>query len=96
MKSVTKPVPHTKDMFLPICLPNVGEEVVSTMSSNHIKRTTCDEFEPEDDGPHVLNQSDLNDLVRDFNLSKLKAEILGSRLKQWNLLHVTTRVSKSC
>ena len=27
-----------------------------------------------------------NDLIRDFNLPKNKAELLGSRLKQWNLL----------
>ena len=33
VKSVTKPAPHTKDMFPPICPPNVGKEVVSTMSS---------------------------------------------------------------
>ena len=50
------------------------------MSFNHIKRTTCDEFQPEDDGPHLLNKNDLNDLVSDLNLSKLKSEILGLRL----------------
>jgi len=58
VKSVTKPVPHTKDMFPPICPPNVGEEVVSTMSPNHTERTTCDEFQPEDDEPHLLNKND--------------------------------------
>jgi len=35
--------------------------------------------------PHQLNQGDLNDIVRDLNLSKKQAE-LGSRLKGWNLL----------
>jgi len=83
----------------PICPINVGEEVVSTMFSNQTERITCDEFQPEDDGPHLLNQSDLNNLVRDFNLSKLNAGILGSRLQQQNLLHATTRASicsKTC
>jgi len=42
VKSVTKPVPLMKDMFPPFCPHNVGEEVVSTMSSNHTERTTCD------------------------------------------------------
>jgi hypothetical protein len=28
-----------------------------------------------------------DDLVRDLNLSKREAEILGSRLQRWNLLH---------
>ncbi|CAH1970640.1 unnamed protein product [Acanthoscelides obtectus] len=33
--------------------------------------------------PHKITQSELNDLVRDL---ELKAELLGSRLQQWNLL----------
>ena len=34
---------------------------------------------------HILTQDELNDLVRDLELSKSKAELLGSRLKQWNM-----------
>ena len=42
-------------------------------------------FSPE---PHLLTQRDLNNLVRDLNLSKKKkGKPLGSRLKAWNLLH---------
>jgi len=36
--------------------------------------------------PHILTQDELNDLVRDLELSKSKAELLESQLKQWNLL----------
>ena len=36
--------------------------------------------------PHILDQSDLNDLVRDLGLTKKKSKLLASRLKQWNLL----------
>ena len=36
--------------------------------------------------PHILIEDELNDLVRDLELSKRRAELLGSRLKQWNLL----------
>ena len=36
--------------------------------------------------PHLLDQSDLNDLIRDLGLTKKKSELLASRLKQWNLL----------
>lgn len=36
--------------------------------------------------PHRITQNELNDLVRDLDLSKGKAELLGSRLQQWNLL----------
>ena len=42
--------------------------------------------------PHLLTQGDLNDIVRDLNLSNKQAELLGSRLKGWNLLHKNTKV----
>ncbi|UYV77381.1 hypothetical protein LAZ67_15000800 [Cordylochernes scorpioides] len=42
--------------------------------------------------PHLLTQGDLNDLVRDLDLSKKQSELLGSRLKGWNLLHKGTKV----
>ena len=38
----------------------------------------------------------LNDLVRDLALSKYKPEILGSRLKQCNLLEQKTKISEFC
>ena len=38
------------------------------------------------DEPHLLTQGGLNDIVRDLNLSKKQAELLGSRLKGWNHL----------
>lgn len=43
--------------------------------------------------PHLLSQGELNDLVRDLGLSKSKAELLGSRLQEWNLLQPSTRVT---
>jgi len=43
--------------------------------------------------PHILTQDELNDLDRDLELSKSKAELLGSRLKQWNLLEKIVRIS---
>jgi len=43
--------------------------------------------------PHILTRDELNDLVRDLELSKSKAELLGSRLKQWNLLKKNVRIS---
>ena len=43
--------------------------------------------------PHLIHQSELNDLVRDLNLTKNQVEILGSRLQEWNLLSDATRIS---
>ena len=34
--------------------------------------------------PHLISQSLLDNLVRDLELPKGKAEMLGSRLQQWN------------
>lgn len=43
--------------------------------------------------PHLIEQNELNDLVRDLHLSKYKAELLASRLQEWNLLAENTKVS---
>ena len=43
--------------------------------------------------PHFISQSKLNDPVGDLELPKCKAELLGSRLQQWNLLESDVRIS---
>jgi pterin-4a-carbinolamine dehydratase len=42
--------------------------------------------------PPLLIQGDLNDIVRDWNLSKQQAEHSGSRLNGWILLREDTKV----
>jgi len=46
--------------------------------------------------PHLLTQGDLNDMVRDLNLSKKQAELSGSKLKGWNLLRQDIKVCFYC
>ena len=46
-----------------------------------------------DEGPQLFSQIQLNDLVRDLGLSKDAAELLGSRLKNKNLLSSGTSFS---
>lgn len=46
----------------------------------------------ESEVPHKINQSELNDLVRDLNLSKSQSELLASRLKGWNMLEQGTKI----
>ena len=50
--------------------------------------------------PHLIQQNELNDLVRDLGLSKQQTELLGSRLQEWNLLvhgtNVTSFRRKNC
>ena len=47
----------------------------------------------ESSAPHILTQDELNDLVRDLELYKNKAEFLASRLQQWNLLQENVRIT---
>ncbi|ESO03076.1 hypothetical protein HELRODRAFT_173956 [Helobdella robusta] len=53
------------------------------------------EYKPDydKDKPHMITQGELSDLVRDLGLTKNKAELLGSRLQQWNLLDRGTKIS---
>ena len=44
---------------------------------------------------HRNTQEELNDLVRDLDLAKSKAELLGSRLQQWNILKENVRICVS-
>jgi len=42
---------------------------------------------------HGSTQEELNDLIRDLDLPKSKAELLVSRLQQWNFLKENVRIS---
>jgi hypothetical protein len=42
---------------------------------------------------HLITQAELKDLVRDLDLPETKAQLLGSRLQQWNLLEKRVKVS---
>ena len=42
---------------------------------------------------HRITQEELNYPIRDLDLPKSKAELLGSRLQQWNLLKENVRIS---
>ena len=47
----------------------------------------------EERSPYFPNQKDINYLIRDLGLTKTNAELLTSRLKQWNLLHESVQVT---
>lgn len=55
-------------------------------------------FEPTESGiggkeQHLITQADFNNLVRDANLSQGSAELVASRLKQWNVVATDLRVT---
>jgi hypothetical protein len=43
--------------------------------------------------PHKVTQKELSDLITDLEISKHKAELVSSRLQQWNLLDDTVKVT---
>ena len=95
-----RPVLHIPE--LPIRVPletwNLDEdEVVTNVEScadlsGDEERRDPGFLENTYNGPQLINQSEVNDLVCDLNLSKSQPEILASRLKGWNLLQQNTKI----
>ena len=85
LPSAIRPVPRSAE--LPIPKPPSDHPVISDESAE-CSEDASTEFDPcvNERRPHFITQEDLNDLVRDLNLSKDKSELLASRLQQWNLL----------
>jgi len=100
LPSAMRPVPHSVELPVPKPLTNMtlsdsesNDEDVGQANNN----MDCDPTftgASSSIGPHLLTQGDLNDIVRDLNLSKKQAELLGSRLKGWNLLREDTKNSR--
>ena len=97
-KSALRPVSHCSD--IPVSSPPSGdvEPVLSDIPScSDVSEDTEIDLPFKDElKPLFINQKCLNDLVWDLYLSKEKAEILGSRLQQWNLLQEGTTISSFC
>ena len=98
--SAILPVPHSDE--LPIPEPR---EIDLLSSDNAESSEECSVSEPCTSRnkkfgittePHLINESKLNDLVRDLDLPKVKAELLASRLKQWNLVQSGVKVCSFC
>jgi hypothetical protein len=65
---------------------HTGTVPVSEDTSNSTSTDSDFTADPQFNEFHRIKQDELNDLIRDLDLSKSKAELLGSRLQQWNLL----------
>ena len=87
--------PHSAELPPPLftSLPEVVDEPESSTTEESSLEGDC--YEPFADyrSPILITQAFLNDLVRDLNLPKESAELLGSRLQNNNLLAPNTTYS---
>ncbi|CAF4947727.1 unnamed protein product [Pieris macdunnoughi] len=86
LESSSAPIAH--DLTRPVPDPPKKLSQKSSSSFSSYKSNSDKEFLPTPEQPkhYLITSEDFNDLIRDLNLPKNKAELLGSRLKQWNLL----------
>ena len=66
-------------------LPGSEEDQASVLSADSSEDTVSHVGFPPSSLPQLFSQGELNDLIRDFNLSKESSELLASRLKEKNL-----------
>ena len=85
------PVNHGPE--LPIPQPPTTHAISSTSSEDDDADFEVDTQCSSKD-PHFPNQNELDDLRKDLGLTKAKAEIRFSRLKEWNLLAFSCKISK--
>ena len=78
------PIPEPPTLELPSC--------ASTSSEEDTDADFCEASTSEE--PHFPNQHEMDDLIRDMGLTNESAQLLTSRLKEWNLLDPTCKVSK--
>ena len=97
LPSAIRPVSHSYELPVP--------KPPSSVDCIHMERSDCDsdeslasEYVPEDTvpKPHLIDQEDLSDLIRNLNLTKEKSEILSSRLQEWHLLAPEVKVAVYC
>ena len=96
LPSAIRPISHYADLPPPLftgtSLPELVDQPVSSTSEESSLEDDC--YKPlADKSPIVITQAFLNDLVRDLNLPKESAELLGSRSQHNNLLAANTTYS---
>ena len=87
--SAKRPISHGPGLPVPSPLEEFQKETSSDSEENSQDNSSDLDVVQEQDfhqPQHLFTQRELNDLVRDLNLPKDSAELLGSRLKEKNLL----------
>src|SRR6218665_1047212 len=99
LSSAMRPVQHDESLPVPkapdtFSLDEADEDAAIDHTGTTAATGSDSDFEPcVSSEPHLITQSELNDLVRDLGLSKSKAELLASRFQGWCLLSQVAKVS---
>jgi hypothetical protein len=95
-----RPVPHTENLNVPVPpqqhILDSDDEPIENREKTPQPSTPMDADFTADlqfNEFHRITQGELNDLVRDLDVTNSKAELLGSRLQQWDLLKENVRIS---
>lgn len=93
--SARRPLPHSDAIPVPtFCwLPDLRDKDIFEINDVQMSECSDSDFGETSSSPKLLNQNDLNDLIRDLSLSKECSELLASRLKERNLLSQGTKIT---
>ena len=97
LESARRPISHSNDVPIPVYtvsdLPLSDIEETQDAGCNTTGDSSFSEYEENISTPQQFNQAELNDLVRDLNLSKQASEILASRLQEKNYLKSEAKIT---
>ena len=89
LESEIRPIPHYNKIpaqvfkgLAKLELPTSKEDQASFLSTDSSEDIVSDVGFPPSSLPQLFSQGELNDLIRDINLSKESSELLASRLKE--------------
>lgn len=94
ISSAILPVPHSPD--LPVPQPPQSEPISSPDTSSAKSNSNESNFYGSSDTSsecHLITAAELNDLIRDLQLTKDKSELLASRLQNWKLLDTNAKIT---
>ena len=88
--SAIKPVPHGLSIPVPEVTGDISEMECSSSTESEANVKDTWNTEQSTNQPKHLTQLELSDLTQDLNLTKESAQLLGSRLRENNLLATST------
>ena len=91
LESARRPVAHSDECPVPVYVMLSDDSDNGSTPAQESQEDEETDFSY--DRPHPFSQNELNDLIRDLNLSKSSSELLASSLKEKKLLSNCTRIT---